>query len=39
MIELQSYTVTDGFFGAPYLDIDEERKDRMPVGRHQVLER
>src|ERR1700730_6849015 len=24
-IELEPYVTTDGFFGAPYIDVDEER--------------
>jgi hypothetical protein len=31
MIDLQSYTVTDAFFGAPYVDIDEERGEPTPL--------
>src|ERR1700733_12540192 len=31
MIDLQSYTVTDAFFGAPYVDVDEERTEPTPL--------
>jgi PKD domain len=29
-IDVSSYTVTDSFFGAPYIDEDEERDDPVP---------
>ncbi|MCU1345688.1 MAG: hypothetical protein JWL70_1954, partial [Acidimicrobiia bacterium] len=29
-IEVESYVVTDAFFGAPYIDVDEERSDPEP---------
>src|ERR1700728_2505123 len=29
-IDVSSYVVTDDFFGAPYIDIDEERTDPIP---------
>jgi hypothetical protein len=29
-IDTSSYAVTDDFFGAPYIDIDEERDDPLP---------
>jgi hypothetical protein len=30
MLEVESYVVTDGFFGAPYLEVDEERDRPSP---------
>ena len=30
MIDLTSYVVTDPFFGAPYIDVDEERDQPLP---------
>src|ERR1700728_1864633 len=30
MIEIKSYSVTDPFFGAPYIDVDEERDAPLP---------
>ena len=30
MIELANYQVTDPFFGAPYIDVDEERDEPVP---------
>ena len=29
-IDISTYLVTDDFFGAPYIDIDEERTDPLP---------
>lgn len=29
-LDLSSYVVTDDFFGAPYIDVDEERADPTP---------
>jgi hypothetical protein len=29
-IDVSSYVVTDAFFGAPYIDVDEERSDPIP---------
>lgn len=34
-IDLSGYTVTDPFFGAPFLDVDEERDHPSP---HRFLE-
>ena len=31
MIEVDSYEVKDPFFGAPYIDIDEERSTPIPI--------
>jgi Tannase and feruloyl esterase/PKD domain len=30
MLEVESYVVTDPFFGAPYLEVDEEREQPSP---------
>jgi hypothetical protein len=30
MIDVQSYVVTDQYFGTPYIDIDEERTEPVP---------
>ena len=30
MIDVSGYVVTDAFFGAPYIDIDEEREQPLP---------
>jgi hypothetical protein len=30
MIEVESYTATDPFFGSPYIDVDEERDAPVP---------
>src|SRR5271165_6937026 len=29
-LDISSYIVTDDFFGAPYIDVDEERTDPLP---------
>ena len=29
-IDIGSYAVTDAFFGAPYIDVDEERSEPLP---------
>src|SRR3978361_895143 len=30
MIDLKTYVVTDDFFGAPYIDVDEENAEPTP---------
>ena len=29
-MEVDGYVVTDAFFGAPYVDLDEERDEPLP---------